>query len=385
MPTESRVRALDEAPARAVRVLQAGLVTNAVGPSRYLHAGPPVELDELVGPMRSALLGALVFEGEARDLEEAERILAGGDLELWPCHHAGGVGAMAGIVSAHIPVVVVEGQGRRVAFAPLNEGLGQALRFGSTSEAVIDRLRWMRDVLAPILDAALQALGGLDLIALQAEGLRRGDECHNRNVASSAALIAALAPAIVRAAPVDDAAAVLEFLASNPHSFLSFSMAAAKAVADAAHEDEGPGVVTAVAANGVRMGIRVSGAEEAWFTASAPLGNPKFFAGFGARDACPMMGDSFVTETVGLGAFAASAAPAIAAFVGGTPAEGAERVAEMRAICHGESTRFLIPAEQFRGSPLGIDVGLVRERGSRRWSTTASRTGSAAVDRWGRA
>lgn len=354
---------LDTARAVAVGVRSAGEVTGAVGPRRYLHAGPPVGLNELVGPMRAAVLGTLVFEAEAADLAEAEAIVASRSVELSPCHSAGGVGAMAGVVSPHTPVVVVEGDAGVTAFAPLNEGLGEALRFGSTTPAVLDRLAWMRDVLGPVLDAALRACGGVDLTGLQAEGLRRGDECHNRNVASSVALLAALAPAIVRSAPTGDAAAVLEFLAGNPHTFLSFSMAAGKAVADAAHGACAPGTVTAMCANGVRMAVRVSGTRGEWFTAPAPLGDPKFFPGHSAADACPMMGDSFVTETVGLGAFAASAAPAIASFVGGTPAEGAARVAEMRRICRGESSRFLIPAEAFRGTPLGIDVRLVHETG----------------------
>lgn len=344
-------------------MLPAGAVSDAVGPRRYLHAGPPVALEELVGPMRSALLGALVFEGEASGLEEAEEILAAGEIELAPCHSADGVGAMAGIVSPQVPVVVVQGEAGRRCFAPLNEGLGEALRFGSTGPHVLQRLRWMTDVLAPTLDRALRELRGLDLVAMQAEGLRRGDECHNRNVASTAALLVALAPTIVRTAASETAAATLDFLAGNPHSFLSFSMAAAKAVADAAHPACEPGLVTAIAANGVRVGVRVSGAQEPWFTAPAPLGSPRFFPGFSAEDACPMMGDSFITETVGLGAFAASAAPAIAAFVGGTPALAARRVAEMRQICCGQSSRFLIPSEEFRGTPLGIDVRAVRRLG----------------------
>lgn len=352
---------LDTASARAVRVVPASQLSDAVNLRRYLHAGPPVDLGELVGPMRAAVIGALVFEGEARSPEEGERLLERREVDLHPCHSAGGTGAMAGVVSPSMPVVVVEGESGRTSFAPLNEGLGQALRFGSLTPKVLTRLAWMRDVLAPTLDRALQRLGGLDVAALQAEGLRRGDECHNRNVASTAALVSALAPSIVRTTRSGDAAAVIEFLSGNPHSFLSFSMAAGKAIAEATHATAEPGLVTAIAANGVRIGIRVTGTSRDWFTAPAPLGKPKFFEGFGPEDACPMMGDSFITETVGLGAFAAVAAPAIAAFVGGTPVEAGKRVADMRRICRSESSRFLIPQDEFRGTPIGIDVELIRQ------------------------
>jgi hypothetical protein len=354
--------ALDTARARVVGVRQAHTVTEAVGRRRYLHAGPPIELDELPGPMRGALAGALVFEGEAESLGAAGEIIDAGEVELSPCHAAGGVGAMAGIVTPHMPVVVVEADGGVVGFAPVNEGLGQALRFGSSTPEVLKRLDWLRDVAAPVLDAALAELGGIDVTAAQAEGLRRGDECHNRNVASTAALIAQLAPAIVGSdIPRADAAAVLSFLAGNPHTFLAFSMAAAKAVGLVAEPSLPAGIVTAIAANGRRVGIRVAGVGDGWFTAPAPLGKPKLFEGFAIEDACPMMGDSFMTETVGLGAFALSASPAIGSFVGITTAEATAVVAEMRRIAAGTSSRFLIPAEEFKGTPIGIDVRRVAE------------------------
>ncbi|MGW6457646.1 DUF1116 domain-containing protein [Streptomyces sp. NPDC055078] len=355
---------LAEAQAVATRVRRADEVTDAVGARRFLHAGPPLGGDDLTGPMRGAVLGALVLEGEAGDLRGAAELLDSGEISLAPCHSAGGVGAMAGIVSPGIPVVEVEGADGRTAFAPLNEGLGEALRFGATSDRVLARLRWMGDVLAPVLNGALRAVEGVDIAELQSEGLRRGDECHNRNVASTAALLARLAPAVVRVAPdPETAASVLEFLAGNPHTFLSFSMAAGKVIGDAAHAAGGtPGLVTAICANGRRMGLRVSGVD-GWITAPAPMGRPKVFTGFTPEDACPAMGDSFMTETVGLGAFALTAAPAISSFIGGTHEEAVELVGSMRRICRGSSGRYLVPADGFAGTPVGIDVGLVCRTG----------------------
>jgi hypothetical protein len=352
------------APARAVGARRAGDVLDGVGPRRFLHAGPPLGDADLPGPMRGAILGALVLEGEAASLEEAAEILDAGAVELSPCHDEGGVGAMAGIVSPSIPVLEVEGLGGARSFAPLNEGLGSALRFGATAPDVLDRLRWMAGTLAPVLDAALHAVDGVDIVALQAEGLRRGDECHNRNVASTAALIVELGPAIVRAAPdAETAAEILAFIGANPHTFLTFSMAAGKAIGDAAHRAGAPGLVTAISANGVELGLRVGGLD-GWVTAPAPLGTPRLFAGFTAADANPMMGDSFMTETVGIGAFALSAAPAIASFIGGTQEESIAHVAAMRTICRGTSARYLLPLEGFAGTPVGIDVRRVADTGT---------------------
>jgi hypothetical protein len=358
------LQALDTAPARAVGAAVAGAVLPAVGPRRFLHSGPPLPAGaELPGPTRGAVLGALVLEGEAPDVTAAAEILDAGEVQLACAHEHAAVGAMAGIISPSIPVLVVEGADGHRVHAPLNEGLGQALRFGSHDAAVLERLRWLAGVLTPVLDAALVATGGLDIVALQAEGLRRGDECHNRNVASTAAVIAALAPEIVRAAPdAESAAAILAFVAGNPHFFLTFSMAAGKAVADAAHRAGAPGLVTAIAANGVEIGLRVSGVE-GWTTAPAPRGRPRLFAGYTADDACPMLGDSFVTETIGLGACALLAAPAIGSFIGADAAQSRAIVAGLRSICRAESSRFLVPAEDYAGTPLGIDVDAVARTG----------------------
>jgi hypothetical protein len=357
------VSALDRAPARAIGVARAGEVIRGLGPREFLHAGPPLVGAEPVGPMRGAMLGALVLEGEARDVAEAAEIVDAGEVALRCAHSSDAVGAMAGIISPRIPVVVVEGADGERVHAPLNEGLGVALRFGSTSDRVLDRLRWLGEVATPLLDAALCGIGGVDVIALQAEGLRRGDECHNRNVASTAALALMLAPAIAAHAPSPGVAAeLLTFIAGNPHFFLSFSMAAGKAVGDAAHRAGHDGLVTAICANGHEVGIRVSGTD-GWFTAPAPRGRPRLLDGFTADDACPMLGDSFMTETIGLGAFALVAAPAISSFIGADAAEADALMSAMRRLCLTSSSRFLIPAQDYAGTPLGIDVHRVAETG----------------------
>ena len=357
------LEALDSTRVRAIGVRPAREVSGAVGERRYLHAGPPLGGADIVGPLRGALIGALMLEGEADSPDAAARILDGGGLALASCHDNGGVGAMAGVVTPSIPVVVMETEQGSRAFSPLNEGLGKALRFGSYDAGTLDRLRWMSVVAGPVLDAALGAVEGLDMIKLWAEGLRRGDECHNRNVASSAAVLARLAPAIVAAADRRDAVDVLSYVGANPHFFLAFSIAAGKAVSDVVHRSGDPGVVTAMSSNGVSLGIRVSGAGDRWFRTGSLIGEPKLFEGYKPADASPVLGDSFIAETVGLGAFALSAAPAIVSFVGGDPLTASATVEELRGICRGSSSRFLVPSEGFRGTPIGIDVHKVATTG----------------------
>jgi hypothetical protein len=215
-------------------------------PGTILHGGPPLDGARPTGAMTGALIGALLFEGAAATADEAQRLLHDGAYELKSCHTVGGVGAMAGAVTASMPVVAVERAGVR-AFAPLNEGLGAAVRFGDFDDGTIARLRHLAGVVAPALDRALHVADPVDVVQLQADALRRGDECHNRNVAASALLTTRIAAAIVRANDRDAAAATLDALSDNPHGFRPVSWAAAKAAADALHECAPPGIVTAPA------------------------------------------------------------------------------------------------------------------------------------------
>ena len=66
----------------------------------FLHAGPPITWDRASGPLKGALIGAMLFEGLADTAEEAEAKLAKGDgITLEPCHHHDAVGPMAGVIS----------------------------------------------------------------------------------------------------------------------------------------------------------------------------------------------------------------------------------------------------------------------------------------------
>jgi Protein of unknown function (DUF1116) len=323
-----------------------------------LHAGPPIEWPDMSGPLRGAIVGAILYEGLAAGAEEAERMAASGALEFAPCHEHGTVGPMAGVVSASMPVWVVENavHGNR-AHCTLNEGLGKVLRYGAFDRDVLDRLRWIAAVLAPVLGEALAALEEpLDLRAMAAQAIQMGDECHNRNRAATSLLIRELAPVLVSLdRPSAELAAAARFMGGNDHFFLNLSMPAAKVAADAAAGVGGSSLVTAMARNGTRFGIRVSGTGDRWFTGPAGVVEGLYLPGFGAPDANPDIGDSTITETIGLGGFAMAAAPAIVEFVGGRPEEAAATTERMYEIAWSESASYRVPALGFRGTPLGID------------------------------
>ncbi len=330
-----------------------------------LHAGPPIAWPRMSGPMRGAVIGALLFEGLARDEAEAVAMVERGEVEFAPCHEHSAVGPMAGVTSASMQVYVVENvtHGNR-AYSNLNEGYGKVLRYGAFSPEVLKKLRWMNEVMGPVLADALDASEGLDLRSLLAEALHMGDEGHNRNKAGSLLYLKWLAPLIARVTPDNTIESdILKFLGDNALSVLNPVMAACKAMADAAHGVEGSTVVSTMARNGTDFGIRVSGLGDQWFTAPCETPQGLWFPGFTAADANPDIGDSTITETAGIGGFAMATAPAIVTFVGSTPKDALNATLEMYEITVAEHQQFTIPAFDFRGTPTGIDIRKVVETG----------------------
>jgi len=330
-----------------------------------LHAGPPITWDRASGPMRGAITGALVFEGKAKDEAGAQALIESGEIELEPCHHHQAVGPMSGLISPSMSVYIIENKTHgNKAFSNMNEGYGKVLRYGAYSEDVQERLSWMEDVMAPVLADAIEASDGMDIRALIAEAMHMGDEGHNRNKAGSVLYTKNLAPYVVKVAKdADTASEILRFLGDNALSVLNPVMAACKAMTDVAHGIEGCTIVSAMARNGTDFGMRVSGLGDRWFAAPAPPVEGLWFPGFSAADANPDLGDSTITETAGIGGFAMAAAPAIVSFVGGTPKDALNATFEMYEICHAEHKFFTIPPLDFRGTPTGIDIRKVVEKG----------------------
>ncbi|MGH2582942.1 MAG: DUF1116 domain-containing protein [Anaerolineales bacterium] len=330
-----------------------------------LHAGPPIEWDRLSGPLRGAVIGALIFEGLAKNEKDAEALVKKGEIDFAPCHHHSTVGPMAGVTSASMMVYILENETHgNKAFSNLNEGYGKVLRYGAFSDEVIAKLKWMNEKMGPILANAIEASGGIDMRSLLAEALHMGDEGHNRNKAGSLIYTTKLAPWIAKV--TEDAwleSEVLKFLGENALSVLNPVMACCKAMADSAHGIDGSTMVTTMARNGTDFGLRVSGLGDEWFTAPAEVPDGLYFPSFSSKDANPDIGDSTITETAGIGAFAMAAAPAIVTFVSGTPQDALNATLEMYEITVAEHKHFTIPQLDFRGSPTGIDIRKVVELG----------------------
>jgi hypothetical protein len=337
-----------------------------LGTREVLHAGPPLEWSRACPTVQTAILCAIRYEGWAPDDATARALIEHGRITLRPCHHAGAVGPMTGIVTASMPVFVVENRaaGNR-AHATVNEGLGKVLRFGANDESVVERLRWLADEAGPLLGTALRRSGGIDLRAIMGQALRMGDEMHQRNIAASCLLARVLMPHLVSVdAPPGAIARLAAFIAGNDQFFLNLAMAAGKASADPCLGVDGSTMVVTMARNGTDFGIRVAGLGDRWFTAPVEMPHGLYFPGFAAVDANPDMGDSAIVETVGLGGFAMAASPAVAGFVGaGGLREAIAVTEEMAEICLGEHPQYRMATLDERGTPVGIDVRKVVETG----------------------
>jgi hypothetical protein len=334
-------------------------------PRSIFHAGPPLAWERMCGPVRGAVLGALIYEGIADSWEKAQEVAASGEIHFDSCHHHQAVGPMAGVVSPSMPVwVVLNKSFGNFAYCTLNEGLGKVLRFGAYSLEVIQRLRWMAEVLGHGLQKAVMASGGINLKNIIAQALQMGDECHNRNVAATSLFLKEILPYLLDS-DLDRSTVkeVSDFIAGNVHFFLNLSMVACKATVDSILGLKDSTVVSAMARNGTEFGLRVSGLGERWFTALAGIPKGLYFPGFSEEDANPDLGDSTIAETAGIGGFAMASAPAIVKFVGGTPADALEYTREMYEICVAKHRDLQLPALDFLGTPVGIDVRRVVETG----------------------
>jgi hypothetical protein len=355
-------RRITEADPVLVDVAPAAEVIPGMKDRLMLHSGPPIDWAHMCGAQRGAAIGMCLFEGWAKDSKEAEDMIKAGEITFEPNHHHSAVGPMAGTITNNMWVWVVENRafGNR-AYCRQVESYQQ---FGDFSKDALDALRSWRDVWGPALRVAVRKMGGVPLKQMIARALLMGDEMHNRVVASSSIFSNAVAPVLVDLGlPKEQVVSTLYYTGNHAFLFLGISMAAAKACLDPARGVEASSVVTAMARNGTEFGIQVSGLDGEWFTAPAPRVNGLLLPGWKDEDAGLDMGDSAITESVGWGGFVIGGAPGILSFTGGTAEQALAYSRDMREISVGRSPDYLMPALNFEGTAVGIDIRKVVQTG----------------------
>jgi Protein of unknown function (DUF1116) len=358
----------------------------ANGAKTLTHAGAPVAWRNMCAPMQGTLIGAMLYEGWAHTADEAAERLARGEVAFVANHDIAAVGPMSGTISPSMPIFVVRNPIHgNTAYCNFSEGIGRVLRFGAYAPEVIERLKWLADVLAPAVKIALGRLpDGIDLKGIQAQALAMGDEVHSRNAAATALFHMALGGALAGSEfDRGNARAALDFIARNSQFFLNLSMAASKAIMDAAHGIADSSIVTAIARNGVTTAIRVSGLGTRWFEAPSDTPVGLYFPGFKQDDANPDLGDSAICETAGLGGQSLAASPALVQLVGGSVAQAIAYSREMYHVTWARNPALSLPNLDFAGAPAGIDVRKVIDTGIRPVLTTGIAHRSAGVGQIG--
>ncbi len=369
-----KAAAIDSANAEVVRrlndgvpmlqgVATAGDAVPGMSDRTLLHCGPAIEWDRMCDPLRRSITAAVVAEGWAADVDAAAVAVARGDVEIAAANEHATVVPMATAIGPSAPVYVVHNAaGSATAFSSLNQGSGHAPWFGVNTPEAIERLRFVHDVVGPVVGDAIAAKGPIDVLSLAAQGVPMGDDVHMRVQATTNLLLRDLLPFLVRSdvAGAPDAAT---FLAGNHLMFLNVAMAAAKSLVMWAEQVEHASIVTTMARNGTTYGVRLPGHERWFLTDAPPIEDALYYPGQGPETSAPDIGDSAVLELIGLGGPAAANSPAVAGFLGGRMSDAIAATRRMQRICAGESSRFRLPILDHVGTPVGVDVRSVVESG----------------------
>lgn len=267
-----------------------------------LHAGPAFDAPEqITAPILNSACVAAVYEGLARDFDQAEAMILDGEILLKPAQDHDVVVPLAAVVSASMPLHTVYDawRGKQRVYAPINGGSGPSMRLGLRSESVLDHILWLNTRFLDVLRNGLAE--GIALVPLAVTGLAGGDDCHGRTPIATEALVKELKDRSPNGINDED---VLEFMATSPSLFLNLWMAATKIMMKLAEGIEGSSFVTAAGGNGREVGIQISGLPGQWFTTPASVPNGKFDVDLPADRALGAIGDSAVVEAFGLGAMA---------------------------------------------------------------------------------
>ena len=324
-----------------------------------LHSGPPISWEKMCGPQKRAVLGAIQFEGWAKNENEAIKFVEKEMVNLCPCHKYNAVGPMTGIISPSMPVLVTRNDSYgNYGFSTFNEGRGNALWFGVCDKETLERLQWIRYTLGPAMKAAIKKHGPINVFDIVEQGVQMGDECHARHVASTALLLKRLMPAMLEAGiSGKTVASIIRFMDENSHFFLNFTLAAVKVTMDSAHNIPYSTIVTAMSRNGVDFMLRVAGLGNNWLVAPvSAMDKAVYYTGFTAADAAGDIGDSAIIETCGLGGMAIASAPSMASFVGDMFSDEITAIRKLGAITLATHDRFRMPAMDTENTPLGIDL-----------------------------
>lgn len=332
-----------------------------------MHSGPPIDWDHMIGVQKRGVCYGAIHAGLAKTVEEADAMVRAGEIELASCNDMYAIGAAAGIVTHNMVVNVTEDvvHGNKAYCIPF-EGRNGLGAWAMWNPEIEKNLLEIEDFFAPIVDFVLKKYGGINVRNILAKGMMMGDESHTRQAACGNMLVSEIVPMLLDAdeIPVKDMKRVVEMFVGNERWFHPLGMSCSLASMRSIKGKEYCTIVTSIAQNGVETGIKVAGLGEQWFKTAAPrFVGTLFSTQWTLEDSVPYMGDSTATETYGMGAFSAAAAPTVLRLRNGGWREAKAQSEELRTICAGTNKNFPIPLLDFTGPGMGIDIMKVVETG----------------------
>lgn len=365
---ESAVNRIINSDPYWIDVRPAGEVIEGLDDYTVIHSGPPIDYDHMVMLHQRGLVSACLFEGWAKNEEEALKLIKGGKIKLLSALDTNTVGAGTGIITKSVAMIITEDRatGKIAATFPA-EGPNQGgfCGWGLYSKEIADYLKYMREELLPVMAMAAKKMGGLPTKPILAESFQMGDENHTRQTASDLLFDKKILPEIFRLdLPKEQLLKAIDYIVETPRFFHCFGQGASRAAMLSAVGTPYSTMVTAVCGNGVDFGIKVAGLGDQWFCAPAPMMKGKYTSSkFTEKDQLPWIGDSCVVECAGMGGLAAAASPIVCNLRGLKLRDSINLTREMENICISRNPNFPVPNLDFDFLPVGIDIRKVIETG----------------------
>lgn len=331
-----------------------------------LHSGPPISWDRMIKTQKRGIIGGILHEKLAKDEKEALGMIEAGEIIIESANDHFVIGAGAGIVTAHMVAnISIDRKTGFEGYCIPFEGREGLSVWGVYNEAVENNLQIIENVFAPAVTEALQHSGGIDVRSIMGRGLQMGDDMHTRQTGASLILVNEIVPMLLDSGiDIKTIKYCIEQFTSTERWFHPLALSSCMAMIRAIKGMENCSIVTNIAQNGVETGIKIAGLGEKWFTAPSPLFTGQYFSTkWGPDDAAPFMGDSTISEVCGMGGFAGAAAPGVMRLRGGGFREGIAQSEEMKEIAVGVNHKAPLPALDFSGPGLGIDICKVVNKG----------------------
>ena len=340
-----------------IDVCSAGECVEGLENYTILHAGPPIEYEQMCQLHKQGMVNAVLFEGWADNVEDAKKLIVSGNIKIDSAMNYNTNGSGTGIITKSVPMLVIEDRNsmQRTALFPAEGRFGGGFcGWGVYSKEISENLVYMREKLFEPIKHVLYKRNGMSLKNILNATMQRGDELHSRQTAADPLITKEVLPFAFEAYNTRE---IMEYFINTPRFFHNFGQACSRSAMLAASKVRDSSIVTAAGGNGVEFGIKVASLGDEWFTASSPMIKGKYMTnGAKSENQLPWIGDSSIVECAGLGGIISAASAEVCSWRDENFEQSISVTREMEKICVTKNKHRTIPALDFDSSPVGIDI-----------------------------